>query len=50
MIENKCMTQSCATESSQKTFWKISLLQGWSNAGTGFLESLLMPHAYQCSR
>lgn len=35
---------------SDKTEGKNSLWWGWLNAGTGFLERSLRPHAHQCPR
>jgi len=42
------MFQSCIGEALDLTLGSISLLRGWSNTGTGFLEIWSMPQACQC--
>jgi len=42
------VVQSCVRGGLDRTLGIIYLPRGWSNTGTGFLETWLMPHACQC--
>ena len=44
------MAQSCIRGGLDWTLGSISLLRGWSNTETGFLERWSMPHPCQCLR
>ena len=44
------MVQSCIRGDLDGTLGSTSLLRGWSNTGTGFLETWSIPQAWQCLR